>query len=126
MPNQLGIVHPGLLATLRKHHYPHTVTIQQATEAVDAYGVTTKASWANLDSHVDLPCRLSPENRARQEQRGDSVPYIQEGFIIAISGHYPTVTAKMRAVVDSVVYDIQAVEHDGNSKTTRLRVQIVE
>lgn len=127
MSNYQGIVHPQLLARLQTHHYAATVTIQQATEAVDAYGVATKASWANVSGLVDLPCRLSPTNRTSiREARADANPYIEHGYTIAINGYYSTITAKMRAVVDSVNYDIVSVEHDGNSKTTRLQVQVVD
>ena len=126
MANYQGIVHPSLLARLQTHHYAATVTIQQATEAVDAYGVATKASWANVTGLVDLPCRLAPSNRAAQESRADANPFIEHDYTIAINGYYSTITPKMRAVVNSANYDIAAIEHDGNSKTTRLQVQVVD
>lgn len=126
MSNYQGIVHPSLLARLQTHHYAATVTIQQATEAVDAYGVATKASWANLSGHVDLSCRLAPKTQTPTEGRGDAAPYIDHDYTIAIAGYYSTITVQMRAVISAVNYDIVSVEHDGNSKTTRLQVQVVD
>lgn len=127
MANYQGILHPDLLARLQAHHYADTCTIQAATETVDAYGAVTASSWANLANHIDIPCRVAPDdNRARQEQRSQGAPYVLLSFTIALVGHYPAITAKMRAIVGSATYDIQAVEHDGQNKTTRLRVQIVD
>jgi hypothetical protein len=124
--NQQGLIHPDLLSRLQPYHYAGSCTIQQATEAVDSYGAPTTSSWANLTGHVALPCRVAPDNRARQEVRETAAPYVLYGFTIVLAGHYPTISEKMRAIVGSQTHNIQAVEHDGQGKTTRLRTQIVQ
>lgn len=127
MANPQGLVHPDLLTRLQANHYAGLCTIQQATETVDSYGAPTASSWANLTGHVNLPCRVAPDNRTKQEMVGTALaPQVVYGYIIALSGHYPTISEKMRAMVGSQTHNIQAVEHDGQSKTTRLRTQIVQ
>lgn len=121
--NQLGIVHPGLLASLQPNHYASTVTIQQSTPTPDSYGEEVE-SWTNLASHVDLRCRIAPQQQFSREQRNSAQLYAVHVWDIAIAGYYPTITEEMRAVVDSVSYDIELVQHDGNHETTHLQVRI--
>lgn len=122
--NQLGIVHPDLLASLQPNHYAGTCTIQQASEAADSYGELIP-TWANLADHVDLPCRLAPQQQFSREQRTQAQLYAIHVWIITLAGYYPTITEKMRAVVNSVNYDIELVQFDGNQQTTHLQVRVV-
>ena len=122
--NHLGIVHPGLLASLQPNHYAGTCTIQAQAEAVDSYGELIP-SWVTLADHVDLPCRLAPQQQFSREQRTQAQLYAVHVWIITLAGYYPTITEKMRAVVNSVNYDIELVQFDGNQQTTHLQVRVV-
>ena len=121
--NQLGIVHPDLLASL-PNHYTGTVTIQYPVITQDSYGEES-AGWQNLANHVDLRCRLAPSNEFSREQRNQAQLYAVHIWDIALAGHYSSITEEMRAVVGGVAYDIELVQHDGNSETTHLQVRRV-
>lgn len=123
--NQLGIVHPGLLAKLAPNHYAGTVTIQQNTPTNDSAGQEIP-SWANLSGHVDLSCRKAPREQFSREARSQAQIYAVHVWEIAIAGYYPTITEEMRAVVDGINYDIELVQLDGNRKTTRLQARKVD
>lgn len=122
--NQLGIVHPGLLASLQPTHYASTVTIQYAVVTQDSYGEESEG-WSTLAGHADLRCRLAPEQAFSREQRNQAQIYAVHSWIIAIAGHYPTITEEMRAVIDGQSYDIELVQFDGNQQTTHLQVRVV-
>lgn len=122
--NQLGIVHPGLLASLQPNHYASTVTIQYAVVTQDSYGEESEG-WSTLAGHADLRCRLSPHQQFSREQRNQAQIYAVHVWIINIAGYYPSITEEMRAVVDSTSYNIELAQHDGNQKTTRLQVRVV-
>lgn len=113
------IVHPRMLEGLALF-YPSLCTIQQATLAQDAVGEPL-ATWADLLQA--LPCRVSPAGG--QERKLPNQTYGVASHTINLRGHYPSITIAMRAVVDSVNYDVLSVEHDGNAYTTRLQVQVV-
>lgn len=123
--NQIGIVHPGLLASLQPNHYAGTVTIQQNTPTNDSAGQEIPA-WANLAGHVDLSCRKAPRQQFSREVRNQAQLYAVHVWEITIAGYYNTITEEMRAVMDGVNYDIELVQSDGNRKTTRLQVRKVD
>lgn len=120
MANQLGIIHPGMLAAL-PNHYPSTCTIQGATPTQSGTGALS-LSWANVTGLVSLPCRLAPINAT--EVRQATGTFAESTHTIALAGYYAAVVAQ-RAVVGGVAYDIVGVQHDGNGKSTRLLVRLV-
>lgn len=125
MANQQGIIHPDLLARLQPTgHFPATCTIQAPTETQDSYGAVVQ-TWGNLAGHVDLPCRLAPEVQRSGEFTAPGQTYTRDSHRLLLAGHYPTVTAKMRAVVDGTSYSINLVQPDGQGATTRLMVEVV-
>jgi hypothetical protein len=126
MANQLGIIHPAMLAKVQPNFYPASCTIQQATTVADSYGQPIP-TWANLADHVDLSCRLSPGSPSSGDELRTQIQiYTVHMWIIALNGHYPDILETMRAVIDGTVYEIEQVQHDGNEKTTRLRVRTLE
>lgn len=129
--NQLGIVHPGLLASLTTNHYATTGTIQTPVEVQDSYGEIRPTSvddddWSDLADHVDLPCRIAPLDSFSREQRNQAQLYAVHAWDVAIAGHYPAINETMRFVSDGIKYDIELVQYDGNSKTTHLQVRRVD
>lgn len=121
---KLGIVHPGLLATL-DDFYPSTGTVQQSTPTQSASGELID-SWSDLAEHVDLPCRIVPATwRAGLEERLPEKTIVVETHTVALRGHYSDITEAMRFVSGGTVYNILRVEHDGQSATTRLKVELV-
>ena len=122
-----SLIHPRMLSSLEATFYVATCTIQEATETQDAYGQPIPA-WANVVGLIDLACSIAPiivaTPQDTERRRSDGILEIASHHI-AFPEYYSGIEPIMRAVVDSVVYDILAVEHDSHSAMTRLRVRIV-
>lgn len=117
MANQLGIVHPALFSGLG-NFYPDTADIQEST-LTNTYGEVSR-TWANVTGLEDIPCRVSPVRQRSAEVSNPEQAYVVDWYTIALAGHYATIVPDMRAVVDSVNYDIRGAERDGQSKSTYL------
>lgn len=124
MANWQGLIHPRLLTRLQPNHFPDLCTIQAPTEGQDSYGQVTQA-WANVAGHVDLRCRLAPEIQRSTELQPQGQTYGRHAYRLLLAGHYPAITAKMRAVVNGVAYVISLVQPDSEAATTRVMVEIV-
>lgn len=124
MPNQLGIIHPGLLGSLAESFYPSSCTIQRATESRDGFGQVS-LSWANLAGHVSIACSVAEPPPRGEEVETTEQSYVRRSKRIALNGAYTSITEKDRAVVGGVNYDIERVSHDSQGKTTYLDVQVV-
>ncbi len=120
---QHGIVHPEMLARIQPNFYPSLCTIQESNPVRDTFGQQIPA-WANVVDLVDLPCRISP--RSTREVRSENQVYVDATHQVALVGYYATIHEGMQAVVDDLAYEIEGVEWDGNQKTTRLFVRIVD
>ena len=124
MANQLGIVHPGLLASLATNFYPSVCTIQAATQSLDALGQVVR-TWADLAGHIGLACALAEPPPSGEETETTAQSYVRRRKRVALNGLYASITELHRAVVDGVAYDIERVSQDSQSKTTYLDVEIV-
>jgi hypothetical protein len=126
MANQLGIIHPEMLSRVQPNFYPSSCTLQQATESADSYGQLIP-TWANFSGHVGISCRLSPGTPTSGDELRTQVQiYTVHSWIIAFNDYYPDIIETMRAVIDGTSYEIEQVQHDGNNKTTRLRVRTLD
>jgi head-tail adaptor len=103
--------------------YSSSCAIQEATETRDAAGQPIK-SWGNVTGMTALACRLSPTGGS--ERKTPTQIYSIATHVIELSGNYPTITTKMRAVISSVNYDILLVESDGTAMSTRLVCEVVK
>lgn len=119
------LVDPRMLSRLGMF-YNTTCTIQQTTETRDAAGGVVN-TWANVTGLVGLACRRAPVSTARTtEIKLDALAYTVNVQTVLIASYQPTITPKMRVTCDSLVFDVLAVEHDGEDQMTRLTCQIVE
>ncbi len=115
------VMHPRLFEMLAAF-YPALCTIQQATETRDAAG-QPNAAWSNLAGHVDIECRIGPAGGG--ERKTTNQVYTVATHTIHLTGYYPVITAKMRAVVGMQAFDILLVANDGQSHHTKLVCQVV-
>lgn len=119
------LVDPRMLDRLGMF-YNTTCTIQQTTETRDAAGGVVN-TWADMTGLVNLRCRRAPVSTARtSEMKLEALTYTVNVQTIVIASYQPTITPKMRVTCDSLVFDVLAVEHDGEGQMTRLTCQIVE
>lgn len=116
---QAYIVHPDMLANLTGF-YASTCTIQQATVTQNAVYEDVE-TWANL--HVGVACAVAPASGG-EVKRPDQT-YVSATHMVNLAGYYPTVTERMRVLVNGLVLDILLVVHDSHQKTTRLTCEVV-
>jgi hypothetical protein len=103
--------------------YPSTVTIQQATENVDAVTGEITVSWANFAGHVGLPCAHGPTG-GQEIKRADET-YVVSNYTISLPSHHTDITEKMRAVLDGVNWEILLVQASSHGMVTRLLTRVV-
>lgn len=103
--------------------YPSTCAIQQYTATRGATGEEIK-TWANVSGLGAVTCRVSPTGGNEKKQANQL--YALSTHVIELDGYYASITAKMRALVGSVAYDILLPEHDGNHEMTKLVCQVVQ
>ena len=115
------LIAPAMFSRLF-NFYPATVTIQAVSEPQGTYGEVV-SNWADRAGYVDLECRLAPSGG--QEVKMADQTYAVSTHIIAITGYYPGIDEKDRAVVGAETFDIMLVESDGQSESTRLIAEIV-
>ena len=115
------LIAPAMFSRLF-NFYPATVTIQAVAEPQDSYGAPAD-NWADRAGYVDLECRLAPSGG--QEVKMADQTYAVSTHTIAITGYYPGIDEKDRAVVGVETFDILLVESDGQSESTRLIAEIV-
>jgi len=104
--------------------YPSAVTIQTATITQDAAGQQV-LTWANLTSHVSLPCVFGVASGGGRESRTSNQTYVTDQRRIILPGAYTSIVEAMRAVVGGVNYNILSVFFDSRTKQTYLDVENV-
>jgi hypothetical protein len=122
------LVHPDMLRRLERDFFPQTCTIQQASDDADEFGQELadddETKWSNVTGLEALPCRVAPATGGRR--RTAEMTVTNATHVILLAGSYPTITTKMRAVVDDQAYTILLPGHDAEGAMTRLTVQLVE
>jgi len=110
------IFDPRMMAELRDY-FPSECTIQTNEGVEDEHGQIV-ASWEDLADHVDIPCAHGP-NRGVEVKQSDQT-YVVSNYTLSLRGYYPAITEVMRAVVDSVAYEILLAQSDSHGVTTRI------
>ena len=122
--NRPDLIHPDMLSSL-PDHFSSTCTIQESTETRADSGQITD-SWAALAGHVDIPCAVGQGRGPAAEQRSGMAIVVTTGHVIALAGHYPDITTRMRAVVDEANWNILDIRHDPTAGAyTQLMVEAV-
>lgn len=121
------ILHEGMLAAL-PNFFPATCTVQVNTPSAGDGGERTP-SWANLASHVDIPCAIAPAGI--REGRAAGAVESEATHTVLLAGSYTSILASGDAVPKHQVvsggrsYQILGVEHDSQSYLTRLKTKLV-
>jgi len=110
-----AIFDPRMMVALADY-FPSLCTIQEDVGVYDGYSDTS--DWQPVVGHVDIPCAHGP-NKGREVKKPDQT-YVVSNYTLSLRGYYPTITEKMRAVVDGVVFDILLVQCDSHGVTTRI------
>lgn len=89
----------------------YTATMNNLGEEVQTYGTVF-----GMDA---IPCRLAPVITP-QEQRTAALTPTEQTHTAILKGDWPTITTKMRATIDGVVYDIITALVDSQRTMTHL------
>ena len=111
-----AIFDPRMMVTLADY-FPSLCTIQEDLGVEDDYGQIVHV-WTDVAGHVEIPCAHGP-NKGREVKQSDQT-YVVSNYTLSLRGYYPTITEKMRAVVDGTVFDILLVQCDSHGVTTRI------
>lgn len=123
----LPTVHPRLLDTMWRF-FPHRVDILRRESTLDEYGQEVDDWQALL---TDLPARVvtnGPGTGAggwSGEVNAPTGTYDVDGRTAVLAGYYPNITTAMEMQLGNEVYQIEAIEHDAEHVTTRLRSRLV-
>lgn len=115
-------VHPRLLRSLGAL-FTGTCQMQRRTGAVDAAGEADPDGWEAVPGMEAIQCRLGAAS-GREIKRPDQT-YAVATHSILLSGSYPSISERMRAVVAGVAYDVLLVRTDSTNTITMLDVQVV-
>jgi hypothetical protein len=102
--------------------YPSLCTIEEPANT-NVKGDVIAAPWAAVVGLTDLPCRVAAAGGGGR--RTQDMIYSTTTHTIALAGRYTTILPKMRAVIDGLCYDIEAVTYDGEGIMTRLAARII-
>lgn len=104
----------GLLSSL--------CTIQQPDGLFGPSGAPS-GTYADVSGLVGIRCQAAPIGvLSGTEQRIPPEILSRQPTHVLLESYYPQITTKMIAIVDSIRYDISAVEHDSQGRMTRLLV----
>ena len=123
MVSRMPIIDERLLPSLVGDVFPDECDIQERTDTMDAAHQPIPA-WADIAGHTDLPCRKAPSSGG--EYKRPDKTFATNVSIIEIAGYYEDIVAINRVVIGANYYDILLVEHDGNSKLTRIIGEITQ
>jgi len=121
MPTRMPLIDTRMVDKLRDF-FNSLCTINTSLDTQSTSGHPTPIPKI-LVGHVDIPCRIAPT--AGKEIKNPAGTYAIGSHTIVLDDYYPTITAKMTAVINEIAYDILAIEFDGEHETTRLPVQVV-
>ena len=127
MPLRNQLIDPRLFESLGTTFWRHTCTIQQATQTANEVG-ELQPTWANLADHVAISCNLAAQkamSEQKSEQRRDDATYDAKTRHCQLNGYYPLIGEGMRAVVDSVTYDIRGVVTSSAKVQTKLILELI-
>lgn len=103
--------------------YPSQCTVQEYVEVQLGSGHPEKV-WSDLAGHDGLPCRFCPSSG--NEVKSSEQIYSMTSCVVELTGPYPAITTKNRVIIDDgVVYNIIAVQRDGQGASCKLVVEKV-
>lgn len=127
MPLRVQLIDPRLFEALGTTFWRHTCTIQAATSAANEVG-ELEHTWADLVGHTHISCNLAAAQamgEQKSEQRRDDSTYDAKTRHCQLNGHYPLIGEGMRAVVDSVTYNIRGVVQSSAKVQTKLILELI-
>lgn len=112
--------------TAKAGQFPNLCTLQAISGSLDSLGAEVM-TFSNVTGLVNIPCHNAPPARSsvagsHELRMKDRLSEKQERHVL-LKGYFPTITKKMRAVIDGVAWNITGVESDAFDTLTRLYVE---
>lgn len=134
MPLSNALVHPLLFKSMPQF-FPSRCTIYDVAEERNPIGERIPVpSDAMLPGTANpflegIPCAIGDSSRFQRrqisEERTADSEYNRVYLVIMLAGNYPSITEKMRAVVDGVTYNILATSLSPVTSHTELIVEVI-
>lgn len=135
MPLNSTLVHPRLMASMPQF-FPSLCSIYDVAEVRNAIGelipVPSDAMLPGTPGPLieGVRCVISNDPSMNQiptsaEDRTADATYTARLYRVMLAGNHPSITEKMRAVVDGVAYDIRSVTVSGFDSHTELLVEAI-
>ena len=116
--------------------FPSVANIQQSQLSIDALGQVdlTNTGFQTITGCGAVPCWRAPVSTARIVSTQADNPVISEAmnlFHVLLDGYFPQIPqaiqgrTELRAIVDGVLHQVLATEHDGHKTMTRLQCRQV-
>lgn len=117
-----------LRSSLHPGHFPSVCTIQDVVTGADSSGQYTQTFSDAADVTLrNIPCRLAPLILVRPsgtEKPDDLGTSRLQEYTAVLDAFRPDITRDQAAEIDGKLYNITAVEEDGNHIYTRLRLEV--
>lgn len=105
--------------------YPSLCTFLQLTKTQNDSGQETH-TFTTIDAgHTNIPCRKSPLIIVRpqtQESQHGAFQFSEAKEQVNVNKYVADASIEWQITVDGITYEIVAVEHDGNSLSTRIGI----
>lgn len=127
MPLRNQLIDPRLFEHLSTTFWRHTCTIQEASSTANEVG-ELEPTWSDLTGHTFISCNLAAAQamgEQKSEQRRDNTTYDAKTRHCQLNGYYPLIGEGMRAVMDSVAYDIRGVVQSSAKVQTKLILELI-
>lgn len=126
--NPRRILDPRLKSVMPEM-WPSSCAIVAVTYTPDDSNQPVPTGTTNVPGMEDIECRLGPLFEVRPDDKEIRLDHITQLTLqreIKLNGYYPAILPHtMQAIVGGVTYNIAGTEADGNSFSTRLRVEII-
>ena len=115
---------PAQKVAVRKNIESHGIFDKTATFKSESVSQSDSGAeiitWSNVTGLTSIPCMLVSKAKAITDLNG--LPITQLVIKIKLNGFYPAVSAKHQVVVDSVAYEITAIDNGSMELFTEVYV----
>lgn len=126
-------LHPRVFSSALRNIFVSRCTIWERPRTKDALGDDANEADGPatiLSGHAGIQCYVArrPGELADREEtrRQDAIAINTLEQSVMLDGYYPLIQTTMQAEVDSVMYDIRGVTHNGVHEATKLSIELVK
>lgn len=120
-----ALIHPRMMTAL-VNHFPQQCSIGHETIGQNPDSGEEETTYPIDPGLTNIDCALEPQRGAGSgEIRRPDQTIVENPYVIALRGYYPTIDQEDHAVIDGLAYNILFVRHDATHTITFLDVERV-